>query len=165
MRRASVPPATSPPTREGRGANSPDVPRPKEASIPTAVKMPMPISPKRIPRRTASMPSAAAPTASSRATVPSRTALSFVPKVSIAQVLSHLGTLSTTRLPTLTTGDSSEVQMLASNSPMARPAAAEASPAMAPIHQGERVGESSRWRLRVSVCELTREALHRQRTS
>ncbi len=65
----------------------------------------------------------------------------MVPKVSMAHVLTGLGTLSTTRSPTLTTGERNESNSPATSSATASPAAADASPAIAPIHQGVRARE------------------------
>ena len=128
--------ATAPATRLGTTATTPLPPRPRAAATPTSVNTPTPTRPARVPRRSASTPTPAAKRANSTITPPTSTALSEVPNQSIAQSFTGRGTLSTTRSPTLSTGDCTEVHSPVSSSATASPDAAATMPSNAPAHSG-----------------------------
>src|SRR3984957_19547890 len=97
-------------------------------------KMPRPRKP-RASRRIASTPTTMEYTKTTTSTPASRTVLSDVPKVEVAQSLTASGVRSIAASPTAITGDAAGTVKPASNCPMPIAAAAATSPHAAPHHR------------------------------
>ncbi len=116
----------------GRTASGPAPVRLNAETAPTRAKTPAPTG-AAMRRLVVSMPSTA-PKMKRKIVVPKiRAILSFCPNVAMANSLTALGTLSTTTLPTATTGDETELNGAATSSATPRAAPAAARPATRPL--------------------------------